>query len=94
MKTGRIKNAGKLLALARSIDPSETRAPREHASDEEAGKQRFAAIERPTLKFADIAGLDDVKEQVRLKMIYPFTHSEIAEKFGIKKGGFGSSGPR
>jgi transitional endoplasmic reticulum ATPase len=34
-----------------------------------------------------VAGLDDVKEDIRLKMIYPFEHPELAEKFGIRAGG-------
>jgi SOS response regulatory protein OraA/RecX len=29
----------------------------------------------------------DVKEDIRLKMIYPFEHPELAEKFGIRGGG-------
>ncbi|MFA9565690.1 MAG: aminotransferase class III-fold pyridoxal phosphate-dependent enzyme, partial [Acidimicrobiales bacterium] len=37
--------------------------------------------------FDDIAGLDDVKEDIRLKMIYPFAHPELARKYGIATGG-------
>ncbi len=43
--------------------------------------------ERPHLRFDDVAGLDQVKEQIRLKLIYPFTHPEAAQRFGIKSGG-------
>jgi transitional endoplasmic reticulum ATPase len=37
--------------------------------------------------FADIAGLDDVKEEINLKMIYPFQHPELAARYGISIGG-------
>jgi transitional endoplasmic reticulum ATPase len=43
--------------------------------------------EKPKLRFDDVAGLDDVKEDIRLKMIYPFEHPELATKFGINPGG-------
>ena len=34
-----------------------------------------------------MAGLDEVKENIRLKMVYPFEHPELARKFGVKPGG-------
>jgi len=36
---------------------------------------------------SDVAGLEEVKEQIRIRMIYPFTHPGQARRFGIKKGG-------
>jgi transitional endoplasmic reticulum ATPase len=47
----------------------------------------WLVAERPATRFADVAGLEDVKEQIRLKLIYPFTHPEQAERFGIRRGG-------
>src|SRR5207245_4708386 len=32
-------------------------------------------------------GLGDVKEEIRLKMIYPFEHAELAAKVGVRPGG-------
>ncbi len=43
--------------------------------------------EKPTIRFDDIAGLDDVKEEIFLKMIYPFNHPELASRYGIDVGG-------
>lgn len=43
--------------------------------------------ERPTVRLADVAGLDDVKQQIALKLIYPFTHPEEARRYGVKAGG-------
>jgi transitional endoplasmic reticulum ATPase len=47
----------------------------------------WLVAERPRTRFADVAGLEDVKEQIRLKLIYPFTHPEEADKFGVRRGG-------
>lgn len=43
--------------------------------------------ERPNVRFDDVAGLDDVKEQIFVKLIHPFTHPEEARRFGIRPGG-------
>jgi transitional endoplasmic reticulum ATPase len=43
--------------------------------------------ERPNIRFDDIAGLDDVKAEIKLKMIYPFTYPELAQRYGVSVGG-------
>lgn len=43
--------------------------------------------EKPTVRFTDIAGLDEVKEEIQLKMLYPFQHPELAQRYGISVGG-------
>ena len=53
----------------------------------ETSAQQWIVKEKSSLRFADVAGLESVKEDIRLKMIYPFEHAELAEKFGIKPGG-------
>ena len=47
----------------------------------------WMVFEKPNLNLSDVAGLEEVKEQIRIRMIYPFTHAELARRFGIKKGG-------
>jgi transitional endoplasmic reticulum ATPase len=63
--------------------------PRESSSEGEGGANasQWIVKEKSGLKFADVAGLDDVKEDIRLKMIYPFEHPELAQRFGIRPGG-------
>lgn len=43
--------------------------------------------DKPEVGFDDIAGLEDVKQEIRLKMIYPFTHPELAQQYGVPIGG-------
>jgi transitional endoplasmic reticulum ATPase len=64
-------------------------SPREKSSeaDGEASAAQWVVKEKPSIRFADVAGLEDVKEDIRLKMIYPFQHPELAERFAIKAGG-------
>ncbi|MCH8275651.1 MAG: ATP-binding protein [Armatimonadetes bacterium] len=63
---------------------------RDRARDDEEGgadASDWIVKEKPDISFDDIAGLEDVKQDVRLKMIYPFAHPELAGKYGITVGG-------
>lgn len=89
----RYANANQLLDLAKNIEEraKKRKAPSkstETGSEENELKPSDLKItQKPSLKFTDIAGLDDVKEQIRLKMIYPFTHADKAQKYGVQRGG-------
>jgi len=56
-------------------------------ADDGADAQNWIVREKPNLRFDDVAGLDDVKEDIRLKMLYPLAHPELAAKFNIQPGG-------
>lgn len=61
--------------------------PRKQAEGKGEEQRDFIPVEKPTIRFEDIAGLEEVKEEIRLKMIYPYTHPEEAARYGIKRGG-------
>lgn len=42
---------------------------------------------RPTVTLADVAGMEDVKEQVRMRLIEPVQNAKLAKHYGIKVGG-------
>jgi transitional endoplasmic reticulum ATPase len=44
-------------------------------------------MERPAIDFKDVGGMDAVKEQVRIKLIYPLEHAEMFAAYGKKIGG-------
>ena len=46
-----------------------------------------AEIERPALKFADVGGMDAVKEEIRMKIILPLTQPDLFKAYGKKAGG-------
>ncbi|MGE3165810.1 MAG: 26S protease regulatory subunit [Planctomycetota bacterium] len=48
---------------------------------------RFIVPEESSVRFEHIAGLDEVKEEIRLKIIYPYQHPEQAKKYGVLGGG-------
>jgi transitional endoplasmic reticulum ATPase len=98
LRQARMKQAQELVDLARNVKKKreEVRekaaarkagAPAEPKADPGELPKEWTLAEKPKIRFDDIAGLDDVKEQIRIKMIYPFTHPEKAKKYKVKTGG-------
>jgi SpoVK/Ycf46/Vps4 family AAA+-type ATPase len=53
--------------------------------DEDAPSTRD--IERPKITFAEVGGMEKVKEEIRLKIIHPLTHPELYKAYGKPIGG-------
>jgi len=94
LREARRQTAAKLVELAKDCEDAKrtnrrSDSPRESSSEADgaASADQWIVREKPNLKFDDVAGLDDVKEDIRLRMIYPFEHPELARKFGINPGG-------
>lgn len=59
----------------------------EREEDDGPDAEDWIVRDKPTIGFDDIAGLEDVKQEIRLKMIYPFSHPDLARQYGIGVGG-------
>lgn len=57
------------------------------ASEEEPITSQDLEIERPKITFEQVGGMDKIKEEIRLKIIYPLQHPEIYKAYGKKIGG-------
>ena len=44
-------------------------------------------LEKPKIKFQDVGGMDGVKDEIRMKIIHPMTHSELYKAYGKSVGG-------
>jgi transitional endoplasmic reticulum ATPase len=44
-------------------------------------------VERPSMKFADVGGMESVKEEIRIKIIHPMNHPELYRAYGKSIGG-------
>ncbi|MDB5319106.1 MAG: hypothetical protein JWN40_737 [Phycisphaerales bacterium] len=101
LKEARRATAAKLLELAKDCERAKEQkrkasgvkpagsghTEKSEEAEGSASADQWIVKEKPKLRFADVAGLDAVKEDIRLKMVYPFEHPELAQKFGIKGGG-------
>jgi transitional endoplasmic reticulum ATPase len=102
LREARMKQAQDLVSLAKNVKQKRQEL-RQKAAEKKAGAppsssdpgedgkggipKEWALSEKPKIRFDDIAGLEDVKEQIRLKMILPFTHPEKAKAYKVKTGG-------
>lgn len=92
MKESRSKQAEELLRRAEALGQAIERGgkvavPMDESRAASAADSEWQVAEKPDIRLDDVAGLDDVKEQIRIKMVYPFTHPDQAERFQIKRGG-------
>lgn len=103
LRVERRNTAGKLLQLAKDCDKpdghrrtggsagvqrsgSPVRSAEREDGDEQSADD-WVLREKPDITFDDIAGLDEAKAEIRLKMIYPTSRPDLAAKFGIRAGG-------
>ncbi|QDT10348.1 AAA family ATPase [Planctomycetes bacterium K23_9] len=54
---------------------------------EDFGGPDDQTIERPSIDFESVGGMESVKEQIRVKIIYPITHADMFAAYGKKAGG-------
>jgi transitional endoplasmic reticulum ATPase len=57
------------------------------AWDEDVHPVVLPPNERPAVTFADVGGMDEVKEEVRLKILLPLTQPELYKAYGKQAGG-------
>lgn len=55
--------------------------------DDEEREDQPSELERPTIKFADVGGMDAVKEEIRMKILYPLQNPDLFRAYGKKIGG-------
>jgi SpoVK/Ycf46/Vps4 family AAA+-type ATPase len=83
--------------LAERLGIDDAHASFEESDVDELGRQRAAwepptagpdvTIERPKVGFAEVGGMESVKEQIRLKIIHPLRHPELYRAYGKAVGG-------
>lgn len=70
--------------------PSEVTPEAVRKTDDEKLKEKVKGLiltEKPKVKFTDIAGLEQVKENIKEAIVYPFKYPEEYQYFGVKGGG-------
>ena len=85
----RFQKAEQLLDIARRLE-GPSRLQRERGTEAVAVEESDRSLllrERGDVRFDDVAGLEEAKEQIRLRMIYPLEHPEKAKRYRIKCGG-------
>ncbi len=92
LRESRMKNAKQLMEMAQRIKEMPQEQKEAHAGAgggeaEESEGETWMLAERPKTRFDDIAGLDDVKTAIQMRMILPVLHPDKAERFKVTLGG-------
>jgi transitional endoplasmic reticulum ATPase len=76
------------IARAKDDPRARIRLVADGAPKKEEPKQLdVGEVEKPTVTFADIGGLDELKEKVRMRVLYPLKRPDLYKAFGKKVGG-------
>ena len=73
--------AGGGISYSQDDDSDDEGDAEDGESDGELG------IERPNITFADVGGMDAVKEEIRMKILYPLQNPDLFRAYGKKIGG-------
>ncbi|MBX9689444.1 MAG: AAA family ATPase, partial [Candidatus Obscuribacterales bacterium] len=74
-------------ALPLAIENSATKRAEGDDSEPDCAADGFAGVEKPRVNFENVGGMEAVKEQIRMKIIYPITNAAIFAAYGKKIGG-------
>lgn len=65
---------------------SRTSEDSDAGADQDATR-RIRVEKRPSVKFSDVIGMDDAKEQIRLRLVEPLRNPQKAKMYGLSVGG-------
>lgn len=94
-KDQRLKKAQRLIDIAKELEGKDkvqkgksTKAQSVPVDEEEEVKaDKWVVTNPPETSFDDVAGLEDVKKAINLRVIYPLRNPEITKRFGKRAGG-------
>jgi AAA+ superfamily predicted ATPase len=76
-----------LAAALAAGDAKRERVPAHAYTGADDADAETAAAERPRITFGDVGGMDDVKEEIRMKIVHPFAQPELFAAYGKTPGG-------
>ncbi len=93
LKKSRLERASRLIDYVNNLDTAKTQVKNINSevskkqTNEDNTETVWEAATVPNISFEDIAGLEDVKESVRLRIILPRKYPEIYQRYKKKPGG-------
>jgi SpoVK/Ycf46/Vps4 family AAA+-type ATPase len=75
------------LGIGPGYEETEVTDGRVRAAWDDAAEAPPAEIERPKVSFGDVGGMEQLKDEIRLKIIHPLNHPELYKAYGKPIGG-------
>ena len=80
-------NATDLVGVAEELKRRAHGVVAKDGNSAESADGRKCCVERPDVRLDDVAGMQKVKDQIRLRLIEPLKRADEAKKHGLKVGG-------
>ena len=87
LKEARMNRARKIVSMSENIENLKEKKKKDDNNDEEDEVKKWKEAEIPNISFADVAGLDDVKKAIKIRMINPFLYPDKYKLYKKKTGG-------
>jgi SpoVK/Ycf46/Vps4 family AAA+-type ATPase len=88
LKQARMERARILVNLAENLDKKPEKIEKKNgAESEDEDVKKWQAAKVPDIKFSDVAGLEDVKKAITIRMINPIKYPDKYKMYGKKSGG-------
>lgn len=89
------KELGERLGIADAQDPEAGRSATSDVVDGKlraqagtgADERRSVLLEKPKIDFASVGGMEEIKQEIRMKIIYPLKNKDLYAAYGKKIGG-------
>lgn len=78
---------GRTLGIGEGYDAGEVVDGRVREAWQEPAAEPCSDVERPQITFQDVGGMEAVKEEIRIKILYPLQHPEMYQAYGKQMGG-------
>ena len=85
LKEARMERARRLVNITDNLDKKPEKINKKDEEDDEIKK--WQAAEVPNITFNDVAGLEDVKKAITIRMINPIKYPDKYKLYGKKSGG-------
>lgn len=88
LKEVRLQRARRLVELAENLNKKPAKiSKKEETEEEDEDVKKWQSAKIPDIKFSDVAGLEDVKKAITIRMINPIKHPDKYKMYGKKTGG-------
>ncbi len=89
LKAARVDRAKRIIAIADGLPQSDPVKPQQRGGgqsvDDDVCGDKFCTSEIPDTTFDDVIGLDDAKNALRVKIIYPMEHGDASPIYAVNK---------
>jgi len=87
LKEVRMERARRLVTISENLNKKPVKVDKNETTEEDDDVKKWQSAEIPKIKFDDVAGLDDVKKAITIRMINPIKYPEKYKMYGKKTGG-------